>query len=87
MNGDVGISLQVGTEVRARVRIVDHSDGSGPSVVHAEPGDLGTVVGMVADCLPTVTWHPSGTTFDCDPETELEVVRGGNGGTRGGVLQ
>lgn len=66
--------LSVGQTVRARFRIAEELFGR--EVVHAEAGDFGTVVNLAPGCLPTISFRPSGTTYDCAPD-EVEPVKPG----------
>jgi len=59
--------IRIGDSVLARVRILDGR------LVHAEPGEQGTVIGLPPGTA-TVFWLASDTVCDCDPDEELEPV-------------
>lgn len=58
--------------VVALVRLTD-TDDHGRNYIHAEPGDLGTVVDHFEGCLPTVKWDQTGTSCDVAPD-EVQIL-------------
>lgn len=64
--------MQAGNTVRAKTKITEELYPD-VWVMHAKPGELGTVLATNPGRLPTIKFHESGTTYDCAPE-EIELV-------------
>lgn len=65
--------LRLGQRCYAKVTIYDLPGNANPGPIHAEPGELGTVVHVEPGFWPTVTFDRTGTST-CVTDQEVEAV-------------
>ncbi|HVE14330.1 MAG TPA: hypothetical protein VNI01_13100 [Elusimicrobiota bacterium] len=64
---------KMGDRVRAKVRVYDLPGNPDPGPIHAEPGEMGTVVHTEEGFWPTARFDRTGTAT-CVTSDEVEVV-------------
>lgn len=65
--------LQLNDRVRAKTQVFDLPGNPDPGCIHAEPGELGTVVHVQIDHWPTVRFDRTGTAT-CVTDAEVEKI-------------